>query len=224
MSITISLLDTADKILAQMDDFSLHDVRSKVISELEQLRNLEPVDQHGISLRIRELQGRIDDLPVNLPDLVSVSKKHSKTSISQEASYWERIVEGLKSIISIRHHDSNPVRPLIDNQTIMIVKQQMRLSLDRALIALIRQDTESYLLGIDDTNSLVTNHFDDRNEITRKFVDSLQALREARITQKLPDISGSLQLLQAERTQPPEYDEDAGAEDGLLQDNKEQDQ
>ena len=220
--ITIALLDTADKILAQIDDFSLHDIRSKVVSELEQLRNLEPIDQQGISLRIRELQGRIDGLPVGLPDLVSVSKEHSEDT-AQGRGYWNRIVDGLESIILIRHHDSNPVRPLIDDQAIMIVKQQMRLSLDRALIALIRQDAGSFLLGIDDTSSLVTNHFDDRNETTRKFLDFLQSLREATITQKLPDISGSLQLLKTKRTQTVEveYGEDIQPEDQPHQDNKE---
>lgn len=214
----IALLEAADVIVKQvaggMGDAELFAVREALANELAALKGIEPVDKEGIYLRLNSLASSVDELP-RVPG-------HSFEQPAQQAeeapqpqpqategndgnlarvggwlqSAWDE-VKGMAGMLDdyIKIEDATaPVKPLVDQYTAQVVGLNVRLLLEQAQVALLKEQPVAYRQSLEQAQALVDEYFIESSS-ARELRRSLEQLQEVDIAPQLPDISGSLKML-----------------------------
>ena len=144
-----ALLKSADTVLRGVDDPSLHAVRAAIAKEIAALRALPKVDLEGIYLRLAALIEQADKLVIfQLP-------KQAERPQPAPASDWQgRLHQGYKAALSklsdyviIRRRDV-PMHALMDPQWEGLVRQNLRMLLEQAQIALLSDNQAVYVASL----------------------------------------------------------------------------
>ncbi len=113
---------------------------------------------------------------------------------SQEKS-WEGFVQTVAQKFSIKvSPQTEPLRGLQEAENVLYLHQMLRLQLEGARLAALRQDDAEYHRRLEAALALIGEFHDD--EDTRELTEDLQALNEIDLRPKLPVIFGSLEALQ----------------------------
>jgi uroporphyrin-3 C-methyltransferase len=71
----------------------------------------------------------------------------------------------------------------------------LELALERAQLALLRDDPTLYQASLDAARRLIEEHLDADSEVAMQFRAELDAAAQTKLGAPLPDVSGSLRLL-----------------------------
>jgi uroporphyrin-III C-methyltransferase len=191
-----ALLKSADTVLRGVDDPSLHVVRAAIAKEIAALRALPKVDLEGIYLRIAALIEQADKLVIfQLP-------KQAERPQPAPASDWQgRLHQGYKAALSklsdyviIRRRDV-PMQALMDPQWEGLVRQNLRMLLEQAQIALLSDNQAVYVASLKSAQQGVAQ-FQASDEVGAKAISGeIARLQGLTIGIAEPDISRSLQAL-----------------------------
>ena len=191
-----ALLKSADTVLRGVDDPSLHVVRAAIAKEIAALRALPKVDLEGIYLRLAALMEQADKLVIfQLP-------KQAERPQPAPASDWQgRLHQGYKAALSklsdyviIRRRDV-PMQALMDPQWEGLVRQNLRMLLEQAQIALLSDNQAVYVASLKSAQQGVAQ-FQASDEVGAKAISvEITRLQGLTIGIALPDISLSLQAL-----------------------------
>ena len=191
-----ALLNSADTILHGVDDPGLHTVRAAIAKEIAALRALPKVDVEGIYLRLAALIEQADKLVIfQLP-------KQAKRPQPKPASDWQgRLQQGYKGALSklsdyviIRRRDV-PMQALMDPQWEGLVRQNLRMLLEQAQIALLSDNQAIYAASLKSAQQGVTQFQASDNVGATAISTELSRLQKLTIGIAQPDISQSLQAL-----------------------------
>ena len=191
-----ALLNSADTILHGVDDPGLHTVRAAIAKEIAALRALPKVDVEGIYLRLAALIEQADKLVIfQLP-------KKAKRPQPKPASDWQgRLQQGYKGALSklsdyviIRRRDV-PMQALMDPQWEGLVRQNLRMLLEQAQIALLSDNQAIYAASLKSAQQGVTQFQASDNVGATAISTELSRLQKLTIGIAQPDISPSLQAL-----------------------------
>ncbi len=191
-----ALLKSADAVLRGIDDPSLHVVRATIAKEIAALRALPKVDLEGIYLRLAALIEQADKLVIfQLP-------KPVESPQPAPVSDWEgRLYQGYKAALGklsdyviIRRRDV-PMQTLMDPQWEGLVRQNLRMLLEQAQIALLSDNQVVYVASLKSAQQGVAQ-FQASDEVGAKAISSeISRLQRLTIGVAQPDISRSLQAL-----------------------------
>ena len=191
-----ALLKSADTVLRGVDDPSLHVVRAAIAKEIAALRALPKVDLEGIYLRLAALMEQADKLVIfQLP-------KQAERPQPAPASDWQgRLHQGYKAALSklsdyviIRRRDV-PMQALMDPQWEGLVRQNLRMLLEQAQIALLSDNQAVYVASLKSAQQGVAQ-FQASDEVGAKAISGeIARLQGLTIGIAEPDISRSLQAL-----------------------------
>lgn len=191
-----ALLKSADTVLRGVDDPSLHVVRAAIAKEIAALRALPKVDLEGIYLRLAALMEQADKLVIfQLP-------KQAERPQPAPASDWQgRLHQGYKAALSklsdyviIRRRDV-PMQALMDPQWEGLVRQNLRMLLEQAQIALLSDNQAVYVASLKSAQQGVAQ-FQASDEVGAKAISGeITRLQGLTIGIAEPDISRSLQAL-----------------------------
>jgi len=191
-----ALLKSADTVLRGVDDPSLHVVRAAIAKEIAALRALPKVDLEGIYLRLAALMEQADKLVIfQLP-------KQAERPQPAPASDWQgRLHQGYKAALSnlsdyviIRRRDV-PMQALMDPQWEGLVRQNLRMLLEQAQIALLSDNQAVYVASLKSAQQGVAQ-FQASDEVGAKAISGeITRLQGLTIGIAQPDISRSLQAL-----------------------------
>ena len=191
-----ALLKSADTVLRGVDDPSLHAVRAAIAKEIAALRALPKVDLEGIYLRLAALMEQADKLVIfQLP-------KQAERPQPAPASDWQgRLHQGYKAALSklsdyviIRRRDV-PMQALMDPQWEGLVRQNLRMLLEQAQIALLSDNQAVYVASLKSAQQGVAQ-FQASDEVGAKAISGeITRLQGLTIGIAQPDISRSLQAL-----------------------------
>ena len=191
-----ALLKSADAVLRGVDDPGLHVVRATIAKEAAALRALPKVDLEGIYLSLAALIEQADKLVIfQLP-------KQAERPQPVSASDWQgRLHQGYKAALSklsdyviIRRRDV-PMQALMDPQWEGLVRQNLRMLLEQAQIALLSNNQVVYAASLKSAQQGVAQ-FRASDEAGAKAVSAeITRLQGLTISIVQPDISRSLQAL-----------------------------
>jgi uroporphyrin-3 C-methyltransferase len=141
-----ALLMTADGIVKELDDASLHGLRAAISADLATLRGIPEVDVEGIWLRIQALVGQVDRLVLfELPEF-----KREAAVPGEDSGWRERMQQGVKaaldrlsSYIVIRRRET-PYEAMLDPQWEGMVRQNLRMLLEQSRAALLSGNQTLY--------------------------------------------------------------------------------
>lgn len=191
-----ALLGSADKILLELDDARLHSVRAAVAADLADVRAVPRVDVEGTYLRLAALVEQAGKLVIfQLPE-------QSQPAASAPADSWqgrlqqgyEQALEKLSSYVIIRRRDV-PMQVLMDPQWEGLVRQNLRMLLEQAQVALLSGNEELYRESLQRAQHWVAEFFESDEAAARAMHSELAQLVEVDVAVAIPDSSRSLQAL-----------------------------
>lgn len=190
-----ALLRTADARLADADNPALTAVRRDIANELAELDGVPRVDRTGLYLALNALQERVSSLRLSQ----EVEERAVTSGIEQPPTgnfqrQLARFGEELKDLIVIRHHDE-PMEMLVTPEQESYLRQSLRLILEQAQLALLKEEQPLYEASIDKALELLNGYYDLDSDATQSVISRLQELKQADIEPELPDISASQQAM-----------------------------
>ncbi len=192
-------LQAADTRLQELADPQFLNVREQLARELASLKAVEPVDVDGISVKLSALMGKIDELKVQGSSYQPVAKTEPPgsgniTTIQDWRELPALLWSSLSGLFRIRDHDK-PVSPMLPPEHQYFLRENLRLQLSAARLALLRDDSVQYRATLTTAADWLETYFsaeDTRVDQLRAQIEQLSAID---IVPQLPNISASLNLL-----------------------------
>jgi uroporphyrin-3 C-methyltransferase len=188
-----ALLKSADAILLELEDVSLHGVRAAVAADLAAVRAVPKVDVEGLYLRLSGLIEQVDGLAIfQLPTrdevLVAVPAEDWQQRFQQG---YEQALGKLSDYIVIRRRDV-PYEALMDPQWEGLVRQNLRMLLEQAQVALLSGNQVLFRESLQRGGHWVEQFFEVDEAGSRALAQELHALTQVPIATSIPDVSASL--------------------------------
>ena len=192
------LLGSADSILLELDDVRLHDVRAAVAADLAAVRAIPRVDVEGLYLRLAALVEQADKLVIfQLPEREARPQpEQADTWRARLRQGYEAALAKLSDYIIIRRRDE-PMQALMDPQWEGLVRQNLRMLLEQAQIALLSGNQMLFQDSLERAQYWVREFFESDEAAARAMSREITALAQTNVAIELPDISGSSQALDA---------------------------
>ena len=193
----VSLLKLADETLAKVNNSQSAAIRSAINQDLKQLLSVAGVDQNAVMQKLSQLANTVDELPVLD---VNFGDDQNATKLSDSLSDWAENAE--KSATSFLNHfirispkhGADRKELLAPNQDIYL-RENIRLRLQLAIMAVPRQQSELYKQSLEAVASWIRSYFDTNAEVTQSFLKSVDELSELSIYVDVPSQLQSLSML-----------------------------
>ena len=194
----ISLLKLADETLVKVNNSQANTIRTAINQDLKQLLSLSSVDQNAVMQKLSQLANTVDELQALNVNFDETPEKSGK--LSDDIADWQQNVE--KSATSFLNHfirispkqSADKKELLAPNQDIYL-RENIRLRLQLAIMAVPRQQDELYKQSLDAVASWVRSYFDTSAEVTQNFLKSVDELADSSIYVDVPEQLQSLTLL-----------------------------
>ncbi|MFG6176144.1 uroporphyrinogen-III C-methyltransferase [Halomonas sp. THAF12] len=190
-----ALLRTADARLTEADNPALMPVRREIASELAALSSVPRVDRTGLYLALNAQQEQIASLPL-AQDIEEIAA--NSTIEEAPSGAWQqqlaRFGQELKDLVTVRKHDE-AMEALISPEQESYLRQSVRLILEQAQLALLKEEQDLYEASLDKALTLIRGYYDTDNGGVQAVLSRLEELEARTIRPELPDISGSQQAL-----------------------------
>ena len=193
----VSLLKLADETLAKVNNSQSAAIRSAINQDLKQLLSVAGVDQNAVMQKLSQLANTVDELPVLD---VNFGDDQNATKLSDSLSDWAENAE--KSATSFLNHfirispkhGADRKELLAPNQDIYL-RENIRLRLQLAIMAVPRQQNELYKQSLEAVASWIRSYFDTNADVTQSFLKSVDELSEVSIYVDVPSQLQSLSML-----------------------------
>ena len=194
----ISLLKLADETLVKVNNSQANAIRTAINQDLKQLLSLSSVDPNAVMQKLSQLANTVDELQALNVNFDEAPEKSGK--LSDDIADWQQNVE--KSATSFLNHfirispkqSADKKELLAPNQDIYL-RENIRLRLQLAIMAVPRQQDELYKQSLDAVASWVRSYFDTNAEVTQNFLKSVDELADSSIYVDVPGQLQSLTLL-----------------------------
>ncbi len=192
-----ALISSADAIVRELDDASLHEVRGALAGDLAAVRAVPRIDVEGIYLRLAALAEQATRLVIfELPNQEDLPR-----DVVQEDDWQVRLQRGyeeaagkLSDYIIIRRRDV-PMEALMDPQWEGLVRQNLRMLLEQAQVALLSGNQQLYSESLERAQHWVAQFFESDEAAARAMDSELRQLQSETVAVDLPDLSRSLRAL-----------------------------
>jgi uroporphyrin-3 C-methyltransferase len=186
-------LQTADMRLQALDKPQAIQLRKLIGRDIERLQALPLIDTVGISLRLDGIAAMVDQLPLT-------SDHHPRpasdaTAPDYETNAWRRLAgeiwQDVRRLIRIERID-HPEPPLLTPEQAYFLRENLRLRLLTARIALLQRDESTYHNDLRAAEDWLKRHFDTMDAHVQNSIASIHQLAGSAINIQLPDLTESL--------------------------------
>ena len=191
-----ALLASADDVLRQLEDPRLHGSRAAVAQDLAAVRAVPRVDVEGIYLRLAALTDQADQLVI-----FQMPEQEAQPQPVPAEDWQGRLQQGyraalakLSEYIIIRRRDV-PMQTLMDPQWEGLVRQNLRMLLEQAQVALLSANQGLYGESLERAQHWVGQFSESDEARAAAMAREIRQLSDLTIAVTLPDISGSLRAL-----------------------------
>lgn len=185
-------LQNADSRLQRIDRPQLAPVRKVIERDIDRLQRSPFVDVVGITVKIDNLMDAIDTLPLAMqqrpppePLPQAVEETHPLRRLAREM--WQ----DLRSLVRIQTVE-RPELPLIDPGQEFFLRENLKLRLLSARIALLQRDGKAYRNDLAEALQWVQRFYDTRNPSLSGAMSTLKQLAQVDVGIDVPDIDASL--------------------------------
>lgn len=195
---SVAALLTADRRLAQLNDPALTDVRREFAKTIRALRDVSMVDRVGLALQLDEIIRTLEPMALS-PALSQAEVLEAPTSEEERgwAQFPRALWEKVSSFVTVRRHDQ-AIGTLPDAQTEQHIYQMLRLRLEAARLAVMREDDERYHLELKAAQRWLAEYF--HPDETTPLLQELATLDEQQLRSDMPDIHYLLDVLNSAKT------------------------
>jgi uroporphyrin-3 C-methyltransferase len=197
-AMALSLLQSADQVLAKINDTSLLPLRQSITNDITRLQATPAVDVTQMYLNLSALDSAIDRLPLPAePMQAKETTKSAAVQISPELSWWRkgllRTQEALKKIVVVSYNGSDAL-PLILPKERQYLYQNLHAQLQNAIWGALHGNWRVYQLSLANATEWVRHYFVLNSSETQAMLNQLQTLVALNVQPSNADMTATLQL------------------------------
>lgn len=200
---SLALAESANSVLAELQNADLFPARKKLTEEIEALKLASKVDREGIYLQLLALTQQIENLPLIEPLVAEDEEAVADLDQGEEVkavSFWqktknfgERVWHKLSIYVRVRDQGRR-VDAILPPEDQMYLKQNLRLMLEQSQIGLLREEQHVYQASLDKAQNWIRDYYP-LNDQAQIVLNDLEQLKKNNVQQPLPDFSGSAALV-----------------------------
>lgn len=193
-------LQNADARLARLARPQLTGLRRAIARDMDKLKALPHVDIVGLSLRLDNLIAVVDALPlasdVRPEEARPAAAPPPPPGESAWRTWWRETWGDLRQLVRIRHMD-RPEPPLLTPSQSWFLRENLRLRLLSARLALLARDEASFRGDLKAAQEWIGRYFEAEAKPVAASLAGLRQLSESELSIDLPDLSASLDALRS---------------------------
>jgi uroporphyrin-3 C-methyltransferase len=183
------MLQATDARLRDLDDPSLLPVREKLALDMQNLLQINPISSTSVALNISALIEQVDHLP--LAFFKRPEDNEPASALSENVDDWynnlmNNINFVLKDFFSVKKITAE-VKPFMSEQQQWLAKEQLKFTLLKAQISVLKENTELYQVALRSAQSMLTENFDGQKVSVTQFGDSLTTLLNSDVERVYPE-------------------------------------
>jgi uroporphyrin-3 C-methyltransferase len=194
-------LGAADDRLRELADPHYQSVREQIARDLDAVGAVPVIDTDGLSARLTAALHGIDKLPVAGTHFQYEPVKPEEAA-SQDGEATARNIRELATLVwaslselfRVREHDQ-PVGPMLPPDREYFLRENLRLQLAAARLALLRNDAAQYSAALQTAEQWLGSYFDNTSTPVQQLKSEIVEMAGINISPALPDVSASLRLL-----------------------------
>lgn len=190
-------LENADARLQRIDQPRYAGLRRALARDIERLKGLPPVDVFGASVRLDDVIGRIDRLPLAM-DARARPEQAAPAESTGNAPGWQRMLrevwQELRQLVRVQRTGVQEAALLAPEQAFFL-RENLKLRLVSARVALLSRDTTSYQADIGAALSALETYFENKDAAVIATMATLQKMQAAQLQVDIPDLAESLEAL-----------------------------
>ncbi|MEW5708871.1 MAG: uroporphyrinogen-III C-methyltransferase [Pseudomonadota bacterium] len=192
-------LRNAEAKLARLDRPQFGALKRSIASAIERLEGLPIMDVDTLSQRLESLIRRVEELPLAaharpIPQPTAQPEPTGKPWLDFLRLAWH----DLKSLVRVEKLEE-PAAPLLTPEQAFFLRENVKLRLLSARLALLGRDEVSYRADLAAAGELLQRHFDTRARSTAEALAEAADLAQAPLSAPLPDVSAALEALRHAR-------------------------
>ena len=191
----LSLMLSADQTLAAADDAELFPIRRALATDIAALRALPAIDRDGLYLELAAAADRIDRLSMSPIEL-------AQAPAGEVAEGDQGLMQTLSSFITVRQR-ANPIDPLPTPTEAVYARQNLRLMLEQAQLALLDENSVTWQSTLERAQAWANRYFLDDAE-QQSLMTTLARLQGVPVAQDIPRVGAALAELKALQKQRDE--------------------
>jgi len=193
----IAAFQTADQRLSAIEDPGLTSIRKEIANELSLLRSMTEPDLTGMAISLESVANEVEKFPLLFKERVDQAtglkqKARPESWRDMPSAVWEEI----KGLVVVRKHQQ-PSEPLLPPEEAWFLKQNLRLKLEQAQLALLRKDTNLFRSKLENAHKWIQTFFDQDSTAVKNALNLLENLTSVELQLDIPDVSGSLRELRS---------------------------
>jgi uroporphyrin-III C-methyltransferase len=196
----LTALQLADAKLQRLDRPQFVPLRRALSREMDQLKAVPFVDVTGLSLKLDQAIAAVGTLPFAMDERLPPAV--AETAPAPELPTWQRFLRDvwadMKQLVRIESSD-RPAAPLLLPSQEYFLRENLRLRLLSARIALVNHDDASFRADIAASTAWVAKYFDTRTKSVQALQATLKQLAATPLAGEMPDLSRSLEALRVLR-------------------------
>ncbi|PIT48686.1 hypothetical protein BHC46_02920 [Snodgrassella alvi] len=178
--VAVNVLENLDNRLSRFDQPQLLPIKKAISSDLENLKSRPYLDTASASLRLNRLESAIAGLPLVIDSQLQSGTAPAVAVINPNASWWQRTwqatMHSLRGMVEVRHINHNDSM-LMSPEQMYFVRENLRLRLLDARIALIQHRGEVYAADLNGAEATVKQYFDASSVATQSWLKELMQLK-----------------------------------------------
>jgi len=192
----VAALRAADGQLQKLADPSLLPIRKLIADEITALQRLDRADIPGIALRLGSMANTLEQLPLHVERRFATAAPVTGVATTESTSLdtLQQMWRDLLGLIRIRK-TTNGQKPLLPPEQDYFLRENLRLMLYGAQLAMLQGDTGTYTQNLKSARRWIGDYFDTETQVVTNMQEELQALLDEKIVVELPDVSASLGAL-----------------------------
>lgn len=187
-------LQTAYSRLQQIETPQAALLRKTVLDDIQHLQNLPQANVAELNLELDALAQAVDTLPL-------VSDRHPESQQVESSQYqdpWRRLVyelwQDFKQLVRLERVDrAEP--PLLSPEQTFFLRENVKLRLLMARIALLQHDEQSYRSNMEAAAEWIKSYFDTSAPATFEVLSRIRGYADDKVEAQIPDINDSLGLV-----------------------------
>lgn len=200
VNMAVAALETADQRLAGLESEDLQFVRDQLSADMQALKSVNAVDITGLSLYLSDLAGRVDELPLASTPMMDTETVSTPTTVDTTAPAWRRLLSGVWQEFRqmfVVTRTGNGVRATLLPEESWYLFQNLRLQIETARLAVVRQDTLTLRSALQQIDEWLRDYFDTSSSEVDNILQTVQKMAAIELAPPLPDVSSSLETLRA---------------------------
>jgi len=193
----LAALQLADAKLGRVDRPQLVSLRRALARDIDKLKAVPFVDVAGISLKLDQAIGAVAALPLARDERLPQAPAASPPA--DEAAWARALREAwgeVKSLVRVEVAD-RPAAPLVPPTQEYYLRENLRLRLMTARIALLSHDDAGFKTDVAAANAWVKQYFDTRAKSVQALQATLAQLAATPMHAEVPDVAATLTALRA---------------------------